>query len=62
MLKGFQENKEAARAGGKIAGNARKELEEKSGRNVVSPSNFLSHQLDLEISTVKSIDSKDNES
>lgn len=58
----FQENKEAARAGGKIAGNARKELEAKSGRRVVSPSNFLSHQLDLEISTVKSIDSKDNES
>jgi DNA-damage-inducible protein D len=57
---GFQENKEAARAGGKIAGNARKELEAKSGRRVVSPSNFLSHQLDLEISTVKSIDSKDN--
>lgn len=59
---GFQENKEAARAGGKIAGNARKELEAKSGRRVVSPLNFLSHQLDLEISTVKSIDSKDNES
>ncbi len=57
---GFRENKEAAQAGGKIAGNARKELEAKSGRRVVSPSNFLSHQLDLEISTVKSIDSKDN--
>lgn len=59
---GFRENKEAAQAGGKIAGNARKELEAKSGRRIVSPSNFLSHQLDLEISTVKSIDSKDNES
>ncbi|MBX9744289.1 MAG: hypothetical protein K2X08_03650, partial [Chlamydiales bacterium] len=59
---GFQENKEAARAGGKIAGNARKELEAKSGRRVVSSSNFLSHQLDLEISTVNSIDSKDNKS
>lgn len=59
---GFQENKEAARAGGKIAGNARKELEAKSGRRVVSPLNFLSHQLDLEISTIKSVDSKDNES
>src|SRR5271155_1379258 len=58
---GFQENKEAARAGGKIAGNARKELEGKSGRRVVSSSNFLSHQLDLEISTVKSVESKDNE-
>ena len=59
---GFRGNKEAAQAGGKIAGNARKELEAKSGRRVVSPSNFLSHQLDLEISTVKFIDSKDNES
>jgi DNA-damage-inducible protein D len=27
---GFEENRDAARAGGKIAGNARKELEEKS--------------------------------
>lgn len=52
---GFQENKEAARAGGKIAGNARKELEEKSGRKVVSSSNFLGHQLDLEAEKIKSI-------
>ena len=37
---GFDENRDAARAGGKIAGNARKELEEKSGRSVVSSSNF----------------------
>ena len=50
---GFQENKEAAGAGGKIAGNARKELEEKSGKKVVSSSNFLSHQLDLEAEKVK---------
>lgn len=47
---GFQENKEAARASGKIAGNTRagntrKELEEKSGRRVVSLSNFFSHQF-----------------
>lgn len=55
---GFQENKEAARAGGEIAGNARKELEEKSGRKVVSSSNFLSHQLDLESEKIKSIDVK----
>jgi DNA-damage-inducible protein D len=58
---GFQENKEAAQAGGKIAGNARRELEAKSGRSVVSSSNFLSYQ-DLEISTIKSVVSKDNES
>ena len=38
---GFEENKEAARAGGKIAGNARRELEAKSGKKVVSKENFL---------------------
>lgn len=38
---GFEENKEAARAGGKIAGNARRELEDKSGKKVVSKENFL---------------------
>lgn len=59
---GFQKNKEAAQAGGKIVGNARKELETKSGRCVVSSSNFLSHQLDVETSITKSIVSKDNES
>lgn len=37
---GFEENQDAARAGGKIAGNARKELEEKSGKKVLSSSNF----------------------
>jgi DNA-damage-inducible protein D len=58
---GFGENKEAAQAGGKIAGNARKALEEKSGRPVVSSSNFLSHQLDMGMSTVKTIDSKEDE-
>ena len=38
---GFKENKQAAKLGGYVAGNARKELEEKSGRKVVTPSNFL---------------------
>jgi DNA-damage-inducible protein D len=55
---GFHENKEAARSGGKIAGNARKELEEKSGRKVVSSSNFLSHQLNLEAIQKDHIDSQ----
>lgn len=57
---GFKENKEVAQAGGKIAGNARKELEAKSGRRVVSSSNFLSHQLNLETSPVKSLELEDN--
>ena len=38
---GFQQNKKAAREGGEIAGNARKELEQKSGRKVISKSNYL---------------------
>ena len=37
----FHQNKKAAREGGKIPGNARKELEQKSGRKVVSKSNYL---------------------
>ncbi len=39
---GFPENQQAAHAGGTVAGNARKELEAKSGRRVVSPENYLS--------------------
>jgi hypothetical protein len=38
---GFDENKKAARAGGKIAGDARKQLELKSGKSVVTGENFL---------------------
>ena len=39
--KGFDENKKAAKAGGKIAGDARKQLEIKSGKRVVSKKNYL---------------------
>ncbi len=38
--KGFVENHKAAKAGGKVAGNARKELEQKSGKKIVSKENF----------------------
>ncbi len=41
--KGFNENKKAAKEGGNIAGNARKELEKKSQKKVVTSSNFLNH-------------------
>jgi len=37
---GFIENRKAANAGGTVAGNARKELEKKSGAKVVSKENF----------------------
>jgi hypothetical protein len=39
---GFVENKAAAEAGGKIAGNARVELEKESGKSIVSKENYLS--------------------
>ncbi len=38
---GFDENKDAAQRGGKIAGDARKKLEIESGRRVVSKENYL---------------------
>ena len=38
---GFQESKIAARKGGKVAGTARKDLEKKTGKRVVSPENYL---------------------
>lgn len=38
---GFVENKKAAKQGGKIAGDARKELEKKTNKRVVSAANYL---------------------
>lgn len=43
---GFQENRSAAREGGTVAGNARKELENKSGRPVVSSESYLGESQD----------------
>jgi len=42
--KGFVENKVVARQGGKIAGDARKALETKTGEKVVSKNNYLSEE------------------
>jgi DNA-damage-inducible protein D len=39
---GFVENRTSAKEGGKIAGNARKALEAKTGKPVVSQANYLS--------------------
>jgi len=39
--KGFIENKKAAIIGGKIAGNALKELEKESGEKVITTENYL---------------------
>jgi DNA-damage-inducible protein D len=38
--KGFVENHKAAKAGGSVAGKARKDLEKKSGKKIVSDQNF----------------------
>ena len=40
-VNGLEENKTAARQGGEVAGNARKELESKTGESVLSEDNFL---------------------
>jgi len=40
-VRGFEENKIVARQGGEVAGNARKELEEKTGEDVLIEDNFL---------------------
>jgi DNA-damage-inducible protein D len=48
--RGFPENKKAAKEGGEIAGDARIALERKSGRKVVSKSNFLdANPLEVEL-------------
>ena len=41
QTKGFEENKIPAKKGGRIAKNARKELENKTGKKVVSGENYL---------------------
>ena len=38
---GFDQNKEVAKQGGSVAGKARKDLEKKSGKKVVSKQNYL---------------------
>ena len=39
--KGFVQNQRAAKAGGKVAGDARRQLEIESGEKVVTTSNYL---------------------
>ena len=39
--KGFIQNQKAARHGGAVAGNARRELESRTGKKVVSKKNYL---------------------
>jgi DNA-damage-inducible protein D len=44
-VQGFGENKQAAQMGGRIAGNARHELEQESGKSIVSKDNYLGRRL-----------------
>ena len=46
---GFIENHKAAKAGGTVAGNARKELEKKSGAKIVSKQNFKNIDIAKEL-------------
>ena len=48
---GFVENKSAAQRGGQIASNARNELEQETGKPIVSQSNFLNLNKKKEIET-----------
>ncbi|MCE9551756.1 MAG: phage antirepressor protein [Planctomycetes bacterium] len=41
---GVKQNKRAARAGGSVAGNARRQLEAKSGRKVITRANYLTQK------------------
>ena len=40
-VQGFDENRVVAREGGEVAGNARRELESKTGESVLTEENFL---------------------
>jgi len=50
---GFQENKKAAKAGGKIAGDARKQLELKSCKKVITSENYLPENKNKGLSSGK---------
>lgn len=49
---GFSENKSAAKQGGEIAGNARKELEKKTKKKIVSQENYLEHKRNIKIKEI----------
>lgn len=45
--RGFPQNQQAAHEGGGVAGNARRELEKKSGRKVITSENYLALARDV---------------
>ena len=46
---GFEENKKVAQAGGKVAQVARKQLEDTTGKKVVTSTNYLDHKKQKEL-------------
>lgn len=44
---GFEENKSAAKIGGRIAGDARYQLERESGEEVISKENYLGRLISV---------------
>lgn len=49
MLRGFNQNKTAAKKGGKIASDARKKLEIESGKKVSTKENYLNKPQNKEL-------------
>lgn len=59
---GLEENKQIARRGGSIAGNARREIEKETGRPVITQKNALDFSRLIEgISKEKAVDSESDE-
>ncbi|VVB77907.1 Uncharacterised protein [uncultured archaeon] len=58
-VQGLKENKIAAKQGGEVAGNARKELELKTGESIVSEDNFLNIPQKLKKKKKRLLDNPD---
>ncbi len=58
-VEGLEENKVAAQQGGEVAGNARRELEEKTGESVVTEENYVDMPEKLKKKRKKLIESAD---
>ena len=52
---GFAKNKQAAHEGGSVAGGARRQLEEKSGRKVITTANYLTDKPKPKLPSQKEI-------
>ena len=57
--KGLKENQEVAKRGGKVAGDARKAIEEDTGRKVITSKNAL-HLNSIVIEVIEDITTKEN--